>query len=541
MSKKLVLGNHLVPSIIAHLSKMTQLPPDGLLAGQSLCSAILDLYCGGGGVYNDIDVFRPASAEKLQELASDERKQADALALGIPVAQLDGYGQMNLESSDGIFMAGSEAEGLLNTIWCNVENDELTPGRLVYSFDLNAVEVALDLQHKELTWSKAFEEFLESRQLEITSLVTPERTLLRYLKKRHELGFFGQDELVLDMVATWMCNSETPAKAPVLTTKAFDLARQFKEQLKERFRITDGRLTVLFDWLPPEHLKESLDSRLNDSVAAVGVTRMTPSMWYAQSRAAAKSTETYAAEMVEYFDEATDCCGGVANVMHLAAAMQCGDYVRGQRSDTHRDTVLRVLDTHQGLNSALMGLTLDEQYRCVLDLAKRAKSQAGQLVYGLAETMATPVDMWNAHHREQFFRQMERETPGPTACEPYFSTFEEDGWQIRELCSRSALRAEGTRMNHCVGGYYSQVKNGYSRILAIRNVHNGKFASTAELTGKFGTGGHVSIAQHRTYKNGAPAAESKDALSRFLAAQSEKLGFTLGKKKSFFGDFEDVV
>lgn len=539
MTKKLVLGNHLVPGLIAHLSKMATLPDDGLLAGQALCSAILDLHCGGGGVYNDIDIFMAASAEKLAELASDERKREDAMSLGIPVAQLDGYGQMSLESDVGIHMAGSDSEGMLNIIWCNVENEDLTPGRLVYSFDLNAVEVALDLRHKELTWSRGFEEFLESRQLEITSLASPERTLLRYLKKRQEFAPFGQDDLVLDMTATWMCSDETPDISPVLTTKALALAKQFAFQLAGRFSLEDGRLEVLDDWHPPAKLMDALGECLSDYVSAAGVTRMAPAMWYGKSRTSAKATDDYAAQLAEHVAE-KEGGDGIVNVMHLAASMQGGDYVRGQRSDTHRDTVMRVLASHEGLNSVLLGLTLEEQYRCVLDLAKRAKTQAGPLVYGLAETMATPVDMWNSHHREQFFRQMERETPGPAACEPYFLPFEQDGWSVRELCSRSALRVEGAKMNHCVGGYYSVVKNGSSRILSIRHAHDGKLASTVELSGKFADGGLVRIAQHRTYKNGSPAPESEELLTKFLKAQSASLGFTLNRKKYAGSGVEDM-
>jgi len=527
MSQKLVLGNHLVPEILAHLGKLAALPEQGLLAGQALASAIMDIYGAGGGVYNDIDVFLPASPEKLAVLASDERLTEDALTLGLPRAVLDNYQALSLDSEEELRLAGSEQHGLINLIWCNTEEFELTPGRLVHSFDLNAVEVALDLQHKELTWTRAFEEFLSHRELEVTSLAAPERTLLRYLKKRSELGVFGNDELVLDMVATWRVDVvDDPA---ILATKMLTLAKQFMPQLASRFEIDDNTLAVRLNWAAPAHLQDLAASCQTDYAEAGGLTRLVPLLAYARSKQATQEQTQYAAALAETFAEHNgDSCW--ENVVHLGATLAGGAYVRGQRSATHEEAVLRALAKHSGLNSALMGLTLEEQYRCVLDLAKRAKGTAGLTVYGLAETVATPVDMWNAHHRDQFFRQMEREVPGGELCQSFFPDFSEGGWVIRELRTKSALRMEGLAMAHCVGGYASAVKAGRSRILAIRHKDQAKWASTAELSGSFRAKGLVRVAQHRSYSNRSVAPETTAVLEKYLDVQSAAMGFELQKR-----------
>lgn len=535
MSKKVQLGNHMVPEILAHLGKMTELPKEGILAGQALSSAIMDLYAGGGGVYNDIDIFMPAPPAKLTYLASDEHMKEESLRLGIPLAQLDDYKALALSDSHGLDIAGCEQDGLINIVWCDTSERELLPGTLVYSFDINAVEVALDLEFNELTWSPGFEQFLQHRELEVTSLATPERTLLRYLKKRQEMPtVYGQDSLVKDMVAVWTIEDFTNYDPPLLSAKSLGLYDRFKEQLSAMFGLTtEGRMFVLEDWTVNTALSKCLDEALGDNVEPSGLTRLMPQCWYALKRETNADSKAFAEELVEFFEDRGNAGSGMwENVMHSNAVISGGAYVQGLRSITHRDTILRNLENHENLNGALQGLTLDEQYRCVLDLAKRAKAGSGPLVYGYVESMATPVDMWNQHNRDQFFRQMARERKGGELCEPVFTTYEQDGWSIRELTRTSQLRAEGSEMYHCVGGYSGTVKAGRCRILSIRHASNPKLASTVQLSGKVEAGVEVSVAQHYSYRNSTPAKDTKDILQEYLKSQSESLGFTLAKKKS---------
>lgn len=539
MSKKIVLGNHMVPEILAHLNKLTPLPSAGILAGQALCSAILDLYGEGGGVYNDIDIFLPADADKLEYLDSEAYLKEESLRLGLPVAELDEYKCLTVGTGEGLNIAGCEQEGLINIVWCNTVERELLPGTLVYSFDLNAVEVALDLAHNELTWSRGFEEFLQRRELEVTSLATPERTLLRYLKKRSEMpNVFGKDELVKQMAATWMRGELLDYEPKLLTTKSKELVARFQSELAGvfEFKEEDGTLEVSMDWDNSVELEEAVSLKLGDYDMA-GMVRVVPALWYAQKRSYSEDATGFAAELSEFFTERDDSgCGIWESVMHTMSDLFGGAYVQGLRSETHRDTVLRTLEKHDGLNAALMGLTLDEQYRCVLDLAKRAKAEAGAQVYGLAETMATPVDMWNQHHRDQFFRQMKRDQmSGGDLRKPVFTVYECDGWTIKELTQASQLRVEGAELGHCVGGYAKAVKSGISRILSVRHADNRNLYSTVELRGKTLPGETVEVSQHRSHKNAVPATETKNVLLSYLKAESNRLGFTLKEpsKKPF--------
>lgn len=539
MTKKITLGNHLVPELLAHLEKLTPLPPSGILAGQALSSAILDLYGEGGGVYNDIDIFVPATEDKLTYLRSHEHLKEEALRLGLPVAQLDDYQMLTLSEGRTLQLAGSEQDGLINYVWCDTNQCELLPGALVYGFDLNSVEVALDLQYRELTWTPAFEHFINNRELEVTSLMTPERTLLRYLKKREEMPtLFGQDDLVKRMVATWMASDWVDHETLALTTKTRAQAQRFASKLSDVFELPEDLeapyLDIREDWTMDRVLEAGIEKFVSDFVDVSGLTRIMPTYWYASQRAQAKDASVFAADLVKFFADREDHeKGSWENVIHMNAAVMGAAYASGVRSATHRDTVLRALEKHENLHGALQGLTLNEQYLCVLDLAKRAKTGIGQLVYGYAETMATPVDMWNQQHRDQFFRQLAREQQGITLCTPVFSTYEQDGWVIRELVTPSGLRTEGIVMQHCVGGYAHKVKHGECRILSIRHTENGKWASTVEIEGKVEAGAHISIAQHRSYNNAEPAQQIKDVLQAYLADQTKALGCTLKKPKKW--------
>jgi hypothetical protein len=523
--RKTTLGNHLVPEILAHLRKMSPLPERGILGGQAVASAILDLYYGGGGVYNDIDIFLLASEDKLTELKDPARIAEDALRLGLPIAVIDeDYRQLGLSDS-AIKIAGCDEDGLLNTIWCDPAESELLPGRLVYGFDLNAVEVALDIEHQELTWSKAFERFLETRELEITSLATPYRTLLRYFKKRYELKAFGQDELVRNMVATWVTLTEHNSVTH-LTTKMQGLAERFAAELGAAYVLKDGSLDVEETWKAPANLSEQIEDCLVDEAEVGGLTRLVPSKVYMHSREQSAELQSYVDELLKEFADKQQTDYTWDHLLQLCAQVMGPDYVRGDRSKKHLEVVLRAVTKHEDLTGALLGLTLDEQYRCVLDLNKRAKAR-GPIVYGLVAACASPVDMWDAHHREQFFKQVERETPGGELCKPYFTTMEKDGWSIRELRSNSALRTEGSVMNHCVGGYGSAVRSLESKILAIRHSSDAKLASTVELRGKFEPEGVIRISQHYTYGNKEPAKETAEVLRTYLKEQCAALNLTL--------------
>lgn len=72
---------------------------------------------------------------------------------------------------------------------------------------------------------------------------------------------------------------------------------------------------------------------------------------------------------------------------------------------------------------------------------------------------------------DKFYRPYQRDDEGNIIDERVVYQFE-DGWHISQLLDADDLTVEGNRMNHCVGGYCSEVMSGQSRIFSLRDPRN---------------------------------------------------------------------
>ena len=539
------LGHHLVPGVLARLAALAPLPEQGVVAGQSVASALMEELGKGPGVYNDIDIFMPADAQREAEMNSQGHLERESLRLGIPLASLDEYRALGMTEGSDLHILGSTEDGVLNYVWCKC-SDELTlsPAKIVYSFDLNCVEVAIDLKTKRLYWSQGFEYFLQTRELQITSVSTPVRTLLRYLKKRDELKAFGKDEFVANMLAGWMdwtSNGQEPKT--LLSSKYAQLARQYAAGYQGVFSLEESpvKMQLTEDWQYPQGMEDLLSSTQSDYCEAEGLVRLVPAMLYgtalatpAEAPAAVKEARVLCG--LDDSEETVSPDNGMVDAVQLSLWFLGWKYLEGQRSKTHFEVVRRTLAKHPGLCSALVGLTLDEQYRCVLDLKRRAKRD-GEHVFGLVETSAFPADMWNQSHRDAFFERIEIEETQTLLSQPLFETMETEGWTVQELLTVRALRVEGAQMNHCVGGYSQALKTGRSRILSVRKGTDRKRWSTVELRMMPKSKTFV-VQQHRGLKNAAVHADNVKRLAEYLAREGARTGWVKEERKGVPGAFD---
>ncbi len=535
MQQKISLGHHLVPAVLSRLGALAPLPPKGIVAGQAVASALMDELGLGPGVYNDIDIFLKADDAKEKELNAQDHLEREALRLGLPMAILDSYKLIGLCDGEDLNILGATEDGLLNYVWCKVNGTRgLKPTELLYSFDLNCVEVAIDLQTQELSWSPAFEHFLRTRELQVTSLGTPARTLLRYLKKKEELSAFGNDEFVMDLMACWWQYSSTARnRDQVLSRKFRELAARFKPCLESRFCSSkeDTALDVSPQWQCPPGLQDHISEAHGETTDTGGLIRLVPTVLYGKqlrAPASAKEALNRALRVTTPKEEEISPYEGMADAVQFSLWLMGWRYLSGQRSDTHLAVVQHVLAKHSGLSGPLTGLTLDEQYQCVLDLRRRAKAE-GDHIYGLVESEALPFDMWNQIHRDAFFQRIEREEAQTELTEVLFEPYSEDGWDIQELVTVRQLRIEGSQMGHCVGGYGSSVASGRSRILRVRFGTSRAHWSTAELS--VSSKKVLRVIQHRAANNKVPHPDNEKALNAYLEQACQKLGLTRKRKQ----------
>ncbi len=531
------LGHHLVPNVLARLGKLASLPDKGVLAGQSVASALMEELGLGQGVYNDIDIFLPADEEREKHLGSLDHLESESLRLGIPVASLDEYRALGMCGGSDLHILGATEEGLLNYVWCKTDSVALNPTRVVYSFDLNCVEAAIDLQSKKLYWSSAFEHFLRTRELEVTSVATPARTMLRYLKKRDELRAFGKDEFVAHMLAGWLDWTSGGKAAEVLLSRKYaDLAQRYAGALEGVFTLvpSPAKLELAADWTYPEGMEDVLAQANTDISETDGLVRLVPAMMYG-------SALRQPAEAEKALEEARKLCElegedssfapehGQGDAVQMSLWLLGWRYISGQRSKTHFEVVRKTVERHPELCSALVGLTLDEQYQCVLDLKRRAKKE-GDHIYGIVETSALPADMWNQAHRDAFFERVEQEETKTLLRDPFFSEMQQDGWHVQELLTVRTLRVEGSQMEHCVGGYNAAVQSGRSRILSIRQGSDKTRWSTAELRLKDSSKTFV-VQQHYGRKNTPVHPDNAEVLARYLEQEGERTGWKKEDRK----------
>ena len=173
-------NNKLVTKVLTYLkaiaySKNTTLPTKGILAGGSVANCLYGFTHNIKPIINDLDVF----------------------SIGFP-------NQYNLSSSTNYYSALSNfmitsvsRKNLLNSIGVSpiVEEEEVSKLRtretqvysLLNSFDLNCCQAAIDLKTKKLYTTPDFDQFLETKLIQLTHVRNVATTCFRILKKRDEL------------------------------------------------------------------------------------------------------------------------------------------------------------------------------------------------------------------------------------------------------------------------------------------------------------------------------------------------------------------
>lgn len=538
MTKRIVMDKSMAHAILGHLGQYAALPNEGILAGQAVCSAILDLFGEGGGVYNDIDIFIGADESKKAELEAN--REEEALALGMSVASFDEYDGVSLMNDTNYTIDGTTRDGLLNYVWCTLptRRSKLTPTRVLMSFDINCVEVALDLATGKLYWTPAFASFAQNRQLEFTSLETPGRSILRYSKKRTELaGVYGDDQLNLELIAlvTWFLARQGSSTSqsfrdmrvgPSLTPKHAELFRE-TVSLHEWFRLGDvesERFPLMLNREPSAALRKAFQSDFDRCGTAKLAT-----LFYRKQL----TPPTDLDEIQNSFERMFSACDLLSESFQVFGL----DFVKGNHSDRHVELISQTVAAHEQLVVPFFGLTLDQQYRAVEYLRKLAKNK-GEWVFGLIESRAVPYDLMCVENIDDFFATYDVTGEGRLT-EPLFEPIEYKDWVVQELVTWKDLTKEGADLAHCVGGYALSVGDGDSRIISIRKGDDRKQWSTVELDGlNLENNKEIRIVQHRATKNTTPTVKNQRALHLLLRFLAKRDGLTYERPTKGRYDFD---
>lgn len=560
MTHQIALRPEMGPLILQHLQQFATLPTKGILAGQAVDSAITDLWGKGGGVYNDLDVFRQCPTKAYRP---DEKANSTAMRSQLLLQRVPSYGSMNLvlQTTNTYGIASVSRKGMLNHVNCFMAagryTQKLTAPQVLAGFDINCVRVGVDLQTGLLHWDRHYAQFLRSRQLKIAMMHTPWHTFLRLAKKARELpGVYANLEY-----AALTCSVMAHSSYVQSMLKEKDISLLFGQKSIE---LAD---TLHSDWAPYFKLelvnflrkptpagsyngwsqgpteKQALPAlqavELGKMVALGGVDPAVQarvnkmgngSLFFASQivdeSLRRKSNQVYVKldTLVAYRKE-QDTQPRDGYVQAHLDLLGTG-YIAGQALPAVSDKVETFFNKHTKFWGTMFGMTLDEQATTILHLTQVVNAfsleylgRPSQAPWGVLETQATLEDLRSPERARALLVadfNLEREpfkiVPLPLPAMPP----QWEQYKLKELLNSGELKAEGAEMGHCVGGYSHSVRSGKSRIVHIRGPGNSKSWSTAEIQLKHSRreGRLVyCIEQHRARFNGAPLNDNEEILT----------------------------
>lgn len=241
--------------VIERLQRYVDMPADGILAGQSVASALSELYGDGKGVvYNDVDVFRkykPSDSRPQGEdwdfpSVSRSKRAIDTCSfLSMEISQ--DYHELSVTMEKSYRVLRTTRKDMLNEVICSFEGGSLE--RFLRTFDMNAVQVGVKLETRELFWTSDYERFLRSRELSIVQLHTPFHSLIRYFRKRQELeGITGNDERMLELIAmAYQVGVKSHSSKEGIPKELEDLRWGFGKQVAEKLQSVGSNIFPHFN------------------------------------------------------------------------------------------------------------------------------------------------------------------------------------------------------------------------------------------------------------------------------------------------------
>jgi hypothetical protein len=511
------------------------LPKEGFVAGQAVASALDEILGTGRPVYNDIDVFLSSTqweeqtGEKAENSAlEDVRVSSRVNYYADEALAADSYSQSTQLATRNLYsIRQTRMDGMTNRVlvdWNWQLNRTTTSDKargLIQVFDANNVQVAVDLQTGLMYHTDAYEQFMASRELRLTQAFTPMQSLLRYFKKREELGVYGNDTAHIELLHRLVQANELSAdlreqrKADFVRGRRFfdtkylkeyvqrdKIARnifstqyilvgtgarsmplvfgpkykalydRFADKLEPHFTLTERERGNL--WLissktdtveagAARQLAGNLDSALSKASGGHVVRRF----W--QLTLAAGKLVTRRRELLKAF--LASLKSAETRAAYENAYCMAGDaYLEGCDSEAALEELTRVINEHHEFTFAAIDLPLAQQIVVMRKLKKAFRANDVPDAWGVC-LRRTSKDLLKWLDDETVLVEHLRRLRGSK--DPLYANKLPlpdivDGVQIVELTSTFALRAEGTKMRHCVSSYADSVRSESCRIVSFR-------------------------------------------------------------------------
>jgi hypothetical protein len=469
----IILNENMGEAILARLRDFADLPGHGYVAGQSVASAVSELFGDGRAVmYNDVDVFRTQTKEELLPF----RTEAELEGPGRPRRAIDtcdfttmelkeSYRQISECTVRRYKVLSTARKGLLNEVYCDFETRD--PHKFLETFDMNCVQVGVDIETGKLFWTPEFDRFMRTRQLDVVTLHTPFHSLIRYFRKKEELeGVYGNDERIIELLA-----AAYEVEMGRANRRKEDEGLIEYSNLRWRFgRIYRDKLDKVAGKILPHFTIET--EMVNDYPVSFMVPRFQagkdlvrpdmPNIVHCLPKMSRALREKHVKGMqgrISYLADNIEK-SGITRDFWLVK----GDsYLKGNVTPAEMarmDKTVRSHAIYRHLEADTLGEQLEKFKRIRKEVSKR-----GLWVYGVMEN--SDVQQWTdetlSAHLDEEAKLLKMSLKKPTL--PVYRIAE---FTARELTTGMALAQEGAELHHCVGGYAKNIKGGYSRIISFR-------------------------------------------------------------------------
>ena len=234
----LLKKTNIVEQILLKLSKVSTIPNEGFLAGGAVANTLMNMKWGSEYPINDLDIF--VESEQNKEVFTPVRTNNLIVS-----SEYQGFA-LSYDHGSNYRILDVERDGMLNWIYISKVRDRENVkeyGYILNGFDFNCCQVGIDLSNNQLYYTPEFEEFLETKQLEITAIYTPAHTAIRLFKKIKDLQCYCNIDKCVELLSQPLIY-ETQARLSYrhfgfyFSHKYKDMYREYYPQLKPYFKMT---------------------------------------------------------------------------------------------------------------------------------------------------------------------------------------------------------------------------------------------------------------------------------------------------------------
>ena len=501
------------------------------IAGGSVSNILISMVHGGNPVINDIDIYKEVKEVHSQDPLNPALKYTNKHEW-YPATYVNEEGLEMVDDSYGrIFVAENGArmrvvrhlrKNIFNVIEFLYEdyrnfttNNKKTKETVILEgFDLNCCKAGIDIKTESIVYTPEFLEFLETKQLKITSPCAPIQSTIRLYKKMKDLDCFCDIEHEMKFLTVASKHIQSGQMAKYIGPETYVKYEKIKDfvdiyfklrepkdsneiphSLKEKYYIGNKRNPDVNIWL----FDPVMDFDIIEEVGTINNLKRVWELLYTYKKNSEQNKinkifykNIFLGKMnedqwsVSHYKGVGDNNEPIYDIKpyynsnrytHQMILSKKG-YYKCNFDIKHVDYIDKFASEHHGMRMFLKDCnTLIEQY----DLIKFIKSLArkeGDWVIGSLETadryMVTTRDennklLMNDVSKSTIIKLVEKfkkESVEELVEKLDLSNFEYKNC-IRELTTTLQLKEEGSRMGHCVGGYSNSIRDNRSRIFHI--------------------------------------------------------------------------